>query len=635
MHHSTGNRLDAKMRWFHCSQFKTFRDFCPVHLLGGDKIIQLEQLYSTLDPSDPHAGILDCSDEIYIVAGRSKHGGTHIAFAAPSSDDCADLLRSRILDYLLSAMGVTASYEDSRDALGNLSFEAHRSLVASLQPNLSPHVVSLSRLEQEDINEPAPVLSQCMAIFRYRSSAWLEKACESGLIPVPKLYSSGHTDLNFAIPYADGQRSIVAARDDCTSSMWFFERSSLFNVTWIFSPANNLLLVPPYLEKISISDTLASFNSSFFQCAVNVIYSRHNLAQTVNNTTGFMPYIVYPCNYHYGHMIWDTLSGVNEFLEAYLPQSLENLTIIDLMHDDPKSETYGSLEIIFPELAGKVCRQYSMISDAFAFSAAQRKQLISYFPRRISKGLRSRVKTSMLSISSGQVNNPYANKQSDGANRSKFRILFSLRLQNRTSPDLLSLYVAIATRLFVLLPDWDLEVVIDGLNRSGSVIGVDSIKDIIRNEYDFVGKLSKALDSANISVWSAVGLPLADNIELISGSRFFVSLHGAGLVKPRWILDIPGFVLVSQMNLAHSRMLHIYGEKETNQENVSPCGSRLYFSEIADVKDDLTGVKLDSKGRSIEKWLGGMSNINFMINDISALAERIANLAACYVGSPE
>jgi len=135
-------------------------------------------------------------------------------------------------------------------------------------------------------------------------------------------------------------------------------------------------------------------------------------------------------------------------------------------------------------------------------------------------------------------------------------------------------------------------VVIDGLNGG---LGVDGSAAKIFNgnrrghnfsqelakENEFFAGLQNMAIKLPVTFLSCVGSSIRDNLYFLSISDFFVAPLGAGVAKLRWALDIPGYILVSNVNLVYCGLLNCYGSSLEMDEPFTP----LHMNAIADVED--------------------------------------------------
>jgi len=322
---------------------------------------------------------------------------------------------------------------------------------------------------------------------------------------------------------------------------------------------------------------------------------------------------------HLGHMIWNSLSAVER--------------LVDAGHGGPKplmiydaavglgANLYGRLSDIFPELSKNICSPKDFVArrpeELFSIAVRDGRQMVGFQAREVRTSLRGRLITSVQK--KAQVTEV---KEYDCP-----VVTFGLRLQDRTVPDLDQLYLELARKILENSTEESLKIVIDGMNASPdgdafATNGVVASNTLMEREVAFVARFREGLDGLPITVESCVGYSMPNNILAMKESVMFVAPLGAGLVKYRWILNMPGFILVSAMNLKFSDAYDIYGASG-GMEDPSPV---LYNTSLQ--VEDLfpEGQAFDRQGKSIEAWKGKLSQVNFRAIEREAIVADIVNL---------
>lgn len=310
---------------------------------------------------------------------------------------------------------------------------------------------------------------------------------------------------------------------------------------------------------------------------------------------------------HIGHRVWNEFSSIHELLAG----GEGTLAVHDLASAGGV-EHYGPIERIFDRVS-PVYRSEPDLPEAFAQAVAKGEMIIPYrgsfiyadVARRIRAACRSYGEAGGVALVAGP------------ARARQIQVVLGLRLHDRTAADLAGVYAAIIADIAAEYPDNDVRVIFDGMNRldtgeAGKVFspGHDSSAIIAAEEafcHDVMGRLSGA---ANVSFLICVGMTLRENIFHIAQADFFIAPMGGGFAKYRWVCNLPGFALISNMNRTHSRWAKIYDDPAQMEEQAPQ------FLIPEDCTTDIVppGMQFDANGKSVEDWRGDLSNMNFEID---------------------
>jgi hypothetical protein len=126
---------------------------------------------------------------------------------------------------------------------------------------------------------------------------------------------------------------------------------------------------------------------------------------------------------------------------------------------------------------------------------------------------------------------------------------------------------------------------------------------------------------------NCVGTTMRQNLFWIEQGHMFVAPWGGGLVKYRWICNLPGYILASRVNLLNPVQTGIYHlpthmEDPSTVEYVDP-------NLVSDLHAD--GILLDERGRDPVFLATGLSNVSFAV-DYAEVIPRIGKLFLQAIG---
>lgn len=442
----------------------------------------------------------------------------------------------------------------------------------------------------------------------------------TGTPALPSLSSQG--DAESALIVAVDSTSLVAhVRDTRSAETWLvgFGLRGKGSVSWVWRPAQAQFFWIA-MDPVAASDQLATLLVAYAAAAPHF----RNLVQAPRG----LAFAYQPIKqYHFGHLIWNSLSGLQRIASNAGPPAAFP-TIFDLSNDLPRSEIFGAIEDIFPEASGSVRRDAQSMADAMALAAKAGQRLVAYAGLEVQRSLRQRIVSSVLGQPTVRSLAPFGDLGFGGsAGRPRpLGLALGLRLQDRSVQDMAAFYASVTERLLMAAGDRGLTVVIDGMNappaRSARVGAVLDVGSAMQTELGFVEDFRARVTHLPVSVLSCVGMAVPENLFWLSMCQFFVAPMGAGLVKYRWVLNLPGMALVSRMNLKFSRYYRVYGDTG-DMEDPSP----IHYTEPDEVQDLFpAGQEYTPKGRSKEVWRGDLSPVNFAITDPTKVLNRIEHL---------
>ena len=291
-----------------------------------------------------------------------------------------------------------------------------------------------------------------------------------------------------------------------------------------------------------------------------------------------------PPGLHLGHQLWNELSGIERMVRT-TPEHLPDWIAIDGEHG---GELYGPIDVLFPELSGKVERGIRSgaqlaahayerglfvlrVTDAFVSASLRRRILARVDGLPIAREVRATL---------GELGDPVV-------------IVIGLRVENRTLSDLDGVLGSLVEFLAGRHPR--LVVVFDGHNSrvEGETVLLGSHGEErarrrpIDVERELVARLRAAHAGRPVTVLDTIGAPMSASLAWTAASDGFISIWGASLAKYRWVCNKPGFVLSNRTNLLQRDALHIYSTPQ-HMEDPTP----LVFVGPDTVTDEPDAVRL-------------------------------------------
>ena len=325
---------------------------------------------------------------------------------------------------------------------------------------------------------------------------------------------------------------------------------------------------------------------------------------------------------HLGHLIWNNLSAVHD-LVSECEVGVQPLVVYDLSIR-PGADIYGSFRQLFPEPSIQVRRPIEddlLDVRAFVDATRERRHLLSFRLAEVPTSLRERIQRSVgLDIVARAVAPLVPMRLGRGGHEPRRPVLaLGLRLQNRSVPDLVGFYEQVVRHLCASCGPEGIIVLVDGMNvmSAESFLAPDSL---IQREIAFVEELRSRLADQPAEVISCVGMTMAENLVWLSHADMFVAPQGGGLTKLRWVLNVPGYVLTSAINLRQSGRVFLYSHKG-GTENPAP----LLSNRVDDV-EDIFPPGPDGKPLVSFEGSGGLSSVNFVIVNLNRILGEIEEL---------
>ncbi len=266
-----------------------------------------------------------------------------------------------------------------------------------------------------------------------------------------------------------------------------------------------------------------------------------------------------PPGLHLGHQLWNELSGIERMVRN-APGSLPDWIAIDGGHG---GELYGPIDVLFPELSGKVERGIRSGAQLAAHAYERGLFVLRVTDAFVSAALRQRILARVdglpiareVRTTLGELGDPVV-------------IVIGLRVENRTLSDLGGTSDDTLGGLVDFLAGRypGLVVVFDGHNSrvEGEAVLLGSHGEErarrrpIDVERELVARLRAAHAGQPVTILDTIGAPMSASLAWTAASDGFISIWGASLAKYRWVCNKPGFVLSNRTNLLQRDALHIY-----------------------------------------------------------------------------
>lgn len=362
------------------------------------------------------------------------------------------------------------------------------------------------------------------------------------------------------------------ALDDFNSLFRFFDRASgldlyvlatehLSRVVGLFAPGRNVVA--------SLGGDQAAMLRIHFRYLGR--YVLHHLAYFGDSLLAGQAQPTTPCRFgtflrpgtsaHLGHQLWNELTAIDA-LVAELPQDRLPQWLL-AGRPGHETEFYGPIDILFPEIAGRVRRGFADQRALTRHAYENRIILFRAVRERVSAGLRRRVVAQ-------------ASSRAPAIQAAGWVILIGLRVENRTATDLDALCALVIEEAMRLHPGCT--IVFDGHNARGDTRSDETFgshhesiasQSPLAVERGVVQAMRQRFADQPVTLLDTLGEPLAVSLAWSQACDGFVALWGAGLAKYRWVANRPGLIVTSRWNVENRGDLHLY-DAEAYMENPTP-----------------------------------------------------------------
>ena len=249
---------------------------------------------------------------------------------------------------------------------------------------------------------------------------------------------------------------------------------------------------------------------------------------------------------HMAHHLWNELSGIDDFLRDPQPK------VPAVFEMSGKSEMYGTLDAIFPELQEKIVRFYGGRTDLIVSFYKQKICVMRVTALLVTKRLRDRIGDIVALAVGRPIEGPLPT------------VAFILRIENRTLADCVSFYTECAD--YIMSKMGKVRFVIDGRMRSPQDTEIRSegegsaVVSVLDMEIDIAAQLATALRALGAEVVVNVDKQVYENLFWLYQAKFFIGPWGTGLTRARWLANIPGLMFSNSWNLGKHPDFNIYDD---------------------------------------------------------------------------
>ncbi len=262
-----------------------------------------------------------------------------------------------------------------------------------------------------------------------------------------------------------------------------------------------------------------------------------------------------PPGLHLGHQLWNELSGIERMVRT-APDRLPDWIALD---GAKGGELYGPVDVLFPELSGKVERGVRSSAELAAHAYAEGLFVLRVTDEFVSAELRQRILARVGGLAVARIVRATLAELDPPV-----VIVIGLRVENRTVSDLPGTLDSLVGFLADRHPG--LVVVFDGHNArvegEAVLLGSHGEGAARRRPVDVERELVAGLRATHagrpVTILDTIGAPMSASLAWTAASDGFVSIWGASLAKYRWVCNKPGFVLSNRTNLLQREALHIY-----------------------------------------------------------------------------
>lgn len=250
---------------------------------------------------------------------------------------------------------------------------------------------------------------------------------------------------------------------------------------------------------------------------------------------------------HVGHHLWNELTEVDRILHRFGADRIPEIILAEFA----RSEIYGKIDDLFPEIHGKVKRDFSP-TEILEYIYRSQCCVLGPHRQQISSALRRRVLE--VNLRDPEIEKDRMLLDVIGAEGRRPIVLLGLRVENRTVIDLVDFWSAIVD--FLIKDTGAVAIIFDGYNAEA---GQDRLLEV---EKEVVAAVKARVKTKGLAIIDTLGAPIARSIFWANQANFFISLWGGGLAKYCWVCNKPGLAITSAWNLANHGELHIYDSED-------------------------------------------------------------------------
>lgn len=269
-----------------------------------------------------------------------------------------------------------------------------------------------------------------------------------------------------------------------------------------------------------------------------------------------------------------------------------------------RTDFYGSVEDLYPELAGRINRSIGSLNDLSEHSQRSGTQFVRVSGGYVTGAISKRVTASLQKDPNIRL---VAELSNSFIPLDVPILLLGLRCGTRTLVDGVTFYCKLIDLIHAKFGRF--AVVIDGLNASpGAPLGESfrvlatskTVTDPLLAEQEIASMIQAHCSSRGMTAVNCVGTSMKIDLHWIRRACFFVAPWGGGYAKYRWIMNIPGYALTNAHNLREPFILSIY-----HSEQFMEAGTPLYYPDPAWITD------IDNQAPA-----GAQSDASFIVDDV-------------------
>lgn len=389
----------------------------------------------------------------------------------------------------------------------------------------------------------------------------LSMACLSSALggSVPQAYLERYRTQVFARPSPFGEGMAVAdigllIQDRLT--VYRFVDASRSRIFYLFTDGYHDRTCAIYIPDCALYCTLGSapgFRHVSFLFLLHIVRHSQRIARYLSTPAERKKNVSFVSDYptlHLGHVIWNELSGLVEILQAVEEEQLPDIYVLNA---DNGSEPFGRIDVILPELSGRVVRPSFIWADAATRVYEEELFFTRYMTRYVRQDLGRRL-LHQLEHDPRLVDERRLAKALDN----RALVLLGLRVGNRTIPDIGAFYIDVIQHLVKRLGQ--VAIVVEGHDArvagdpstSFHSFGPANQEEHLLDELRIIFLLRKHFhNNRHVAIVGAIGTSIATSLFWTSRCRFFIAPWGASLAKYRWICNKPGFVMTNRFNIGH------------------------------------------------------------------------------------
>ena len=326
---------------------------------------------------------------------------------------------------------------------------------------------------------------------------------------------------------------------------------------------------------------------------------------------------------HLGHHLYNELGGLDLVVRSIPPQKLPNILLINAF----KSEMYGPVDRIYPEVAGRIDRTprnpFLLARHAYANRLCLVRPTDDYVPRGLAQRIIQHLEADPKIV-------PHRDHHAALETKGFATVMLGLRVENRTLADPVGFFceaidvlIERLGKVTIVIDGHDAVVTADGLRMyesHGETIAARSVLDAENEILDAVK--NRYAGRNDIEIVSTVGATMAVTVFWCSRSCLFITPWGAGLAKYRWLCNRPGLVVGGHRFLRYGEHLntHLYDAREFME-----APTRVVFFSPDDVVDDPDAPMLIG--------LGDAQRVNYRVQP-GAVRPRVLQVLASLPSVP-